>query len=219
MGFETFREFRGCQGSSCRRDFNGRIGFGHPDATKSVESSRGSWTLRTDMLFLFVLFAGLEVADAHLAPILQLADGLAEIVLVFQVCGKVFEVLMIHHAGEGFGFIVEVTLLFGAFFVSVVVLAILKQFVFENDLLSICTPCETGIVNIHDKHFQFHFRFEFTSPWVDTVARIEHHVLNRFFSFIAELGFELESAGHVALYFMTSGDGSGGLLLWCCGCG
>lgn len=68
------------------------------------------------MLFLcFVFLAVFEVRDTHLAPFLELGDGEAEVMFVFEALVEFFEVVVVHHSREGFGFVEEVAFFFCAF--------------------------------------------------------------------------------------------------------
>lgn len=211
--FETFGQVRGSQGNSSGGDFDRESSFRGADASNTVEDSGRGRPLGSDLLFLFILFPGLEIADAHLPPVLQLTDGLTKVVFIFQVHGEVLEVLMVHHAGEGLGFVVQVAFFLGAFLVKVVVSAVLEEFMFEDYFFPVGTGGEACIVDSYDEEFEFHFGFQFAVSGVYAIARFECHGLDSLFGFVVVFGFEFQSPGHVTLDLMTGRNGGGGLLL------
>lgn len=188
--FKTLWEFWGTEGSGSRGRFDRSGRFGATDASGAVEGSGGGGPLRSDLLFLFVLLASFKVADSHLPPILQLDNGLTEVVFVLEVHRERLEVLVVHHTGEAFGFAMQVTFFFGAFLVQVIVASVLQEFVLEYCLLSVSTRGEACVVDIHDEEFQFHFRIELASPGIDAIARIELHGLDCLFGFVVVLDLE-----------------------------
>ncbi len=110
---------------------------------------------------------------------------------------------MVHHSRERLRFVVEFPLFLCAFLVYGGVLTVVEKRVFEDDLLPVGPRGEFRVVDVHDYELELHFWFVFAGAGVPAIAWVELHVLDCFFGFVGEFGFEFEASGHVALDFMT----------------
>ena len=176
----------------------------HPSLT--VEGARGRGFGEADLFLRFVLLTFFEGADLVVAPVLELMDGLSEIVFFVEGGGEVVEVLVVHHAGERFGFVEEGLFLLGLFLLHVGVALVFEEAVLEDDLFSVGAGCQARIVNVHDDHFQLHLGLDFPCTWIDAFAGVKLHVLDSLFGLVCEFGLKLQATGHIASDLMAGWD-------------